>query len=100
MQLVMGPACSSPDREREKKSQYREDLLDQMNANKDRKLREKSAGRESTGTGLDVGSGYRNTRVPSQREINEELLNQMTDREMDRVAKKAVRNYLSRFVKL
>ncbi len=83
-----------PNREKEKMSQYREELMDQMNDARDRKLRDKMSSREG-GTGLDVGSGYRNNRVPSQREVNEYLLNQMTEKEMDNATKKAVGNFMS-----
>lgn len=79
-----------PNKEKEKKSQYREDLLDQMNGDRDRKLRDKMSSKDGAGTGLDVGNGYKNNRVPSQREVNEFLLNQIAEKEMDKAYKKAV----------
>lgn len=79
-----------PEGERELKAQYREELMDQMSANKDRKLREKMASQSLTRTGLDIGEGDRNIRGPSQNEVNEFLLNQMAEKETNTAAKRMV----------
>ncbi len=72
----------SPQRrgEREKKNQYREDLLNQMQENQLNRERQPEEGN----TGLMIGGNYRNDRVSSPNDVRNTLVNQMTSKRLEK----------------
>lgn len=81
-ELLENSLSTSPNRrgEQEKKSQYRADLLNQMQENQRNRERQP----EEEYTGLMIGNGYRNNRVSSPNEIRNSLINQMTEKRLEK----------------
>ena len=75
-----------PNREKEKKAEYREDLTMQIN----KKLGDKEAAKDASYSEFDVGSEHRLDRRISQNGMNASLPNEVTHKETDRAITRAV----------
>lgn len=74
--------------DKDRKKQYREELLNQIEAKKQEKLRNKGAGEEETG--LKFEGVKMNPRVVSPRQLNNQILDQINEKTDNKTKKRQV----------